>query len=276
MKSFSLRSLSRANGFWCVPGVLLALLAAASPDDEPPRRVEADPRMECGGCKPGAVRFALGGKPSTPILTAPQDSARRPGGIGRDLESVGKDAVGLALPGIAARRAAGSASQGGGSPAGQSTASSSSEPPKLTLRWESAMPVRTRSRAEGSRHNNAPDVDQSHYAIAVYGIPDRMIEGDLEKLGDQLRNDAFLKRDGKKDLKPSSVKVFDMAAGRVVVYSFPMSDEITRADHRVEFTAKIGRLDLNQSFLVDNMVWQGASLNSDRINCRLWRSEPSA
>jgi hypothetical protein len=25
----------------------------------------------------------------------------------------------------------------------------------------------------------------------------------------------------------------------------------------VEFTAKIGRLDLDQSFFVDNMLWQG-------------------
>jgi hypothetical protein len=48
-----------------------------------------------------------------------------------------------------------------------------------------------------------------------------------------------------------------MAAGRVVLYLFPMSNEITRADHRVEFTARIGRLDLDQSFFVDNMVWQG-------------------
>lgn len=117
------------------------------------------------------------------------------------------------------------------------------------------MPVRT---AELKAHDNsAPDIDESHYTIAVYGIPDRLIEGDVQKLGDQLKNEASLKREGKKDLKPSSVKVFDTAAGRVVLYSFPMSDEITRADHRVEFTAKIGRLDLDQSFFVDNMVWQG-------------------
>ena len=116
------------------------------------------------------------------------------------------------------------------------------------------MPVRT---AELKVHdNNAPDVDERHYAIAVYGIPDRMIEGDVQKLGDQLRNEASLKRDGKNDLKPTSVKVFDMAAGRVVLYLFPMSNEITRSDHRVEFVAKIGRLDVDQSFLVDNMIWQ--------------------
>jgi hypothetical protein len=231
---------------------------AAAADDEPAWRSKQIPEWS----EEDATQVLFDSpwaKTFTPILTAAQDSGRRQGGIGRDLEGVGKDvgkeAVGLALPGIAARRAAGSPSKDGESPAGQSTGSSSSEPPKLTLRWESAMPVRT---AELKVHdNNAPDVDESHYAIAVYGIPGRMIEGDLQKLGEQLRNEAFLKRDGKKDLKPSSVRVFDMAAGRVVLYSFPMSDEITRADHRVEFTAKIGRLDLDQSFLPDDMVWQG-------------------
>jgi hypothetical protein len=127
-----------------------------------------------------------------------------PAGIGRELGGVGRDAVGLAIPGIAGRRAPGGASQGGESPAGQSTGSSSSEPPKLTLRWESAMPVRT---AELRVHdNNAPYIDESHYAIAVYGIPDRMIEGDLQKLGDQLRNDASLKRDGKKAFQCESLR----------------------------------------------------------------------
>jgi hypothetical protein len=253
MKSFNIRSLPRTNGFRYVLPVLFALLAAAA-DDEPPWRSKQIPEWSVEAAN--QVLFdSPWAKTFTPILTAPQESGRRQGGIGRDLEGVGKDAVGLALPGIAARRAAGSASQGRESPAGQSAGSSSSEPPKLTLRWESAMPVRT---AELKVHdNNAPDVDESHYAIAVYGIPDRMIEGDLQKLGDQLRNEASLKRDGKNDLKPSSVKVFEMAAGRVVLYSFPMSNEITRADHRVEFTAKIGRLDLDQSFLPDNMVWQG-------------------
>jgi hypothetical protein len=253
MKSFSVRSLSRAGGFWCVLPLLLAFLAAAA-DDEPPWRSKQIPEWSAEDANQ-VLSDSPWAKTFTPILTAPQDSGRKPGGIGRELGGVGKDAVGLALPGIAGRLGTGGASKGGESPAGQSTGSSSSEPPKLTLRWESAMPVRT---AELKVHDNdAPDVDESHYAIAVYGIPDRMIEGDLQKLGDQLRNEASLKRDGKNDLKPSSVKVFEMAAGRVVLYLFPMSNEITRADHRVEFTAKIGRLDLDQSFLPDNMVWQG-------------------
>ena len=253
MRSFSIGNLPRAIGFWFILPVFVALLAAAA-DDEPPWRSKQIAEWSVEDAN--QVLFdSPWAKTFTPILTAaPEDSGRRPGGIGRELGGVGRDAVGLALPGLADRRATGGTSQGGESPAGQSTGSSPSEPPKLTLRWESAMPVRT---AELKVHdNNAPDVDESHYAIAVYGIPDRLIEGDLQRLGDQLRNEASLKRDGKKDLKPSSVKVFDMAAGRVILYLFPMSDEITRADHRVEFTAKIGRLAVEQSFLVDNMVWQ--------------------
>jgi hypothetical protein len=252
MRSFSIGNLSRANGFWFILPVFVAVLAAAA-DDEPPWRSKQIAEWSVEDAN--QVLFdSPWAKTFTPVLTAPEDSGRKPGGIGRELGGVGRDAVGLALPGLAGRRPLGGASQAAESPAGQSTGSSSSEPPKLTLRWESAMPVRT---AELKAHDDAPEVDQGHYAIAVYGIPDRMIEGDLQKLGDQLRNEAFLKRDGKNDLKPSRVKVFDMAVGRVVLYLFPMSNEITRADYRVEFTAKIGRLDVDQSFLVDNMVWQG-------------------
>jgi len=241
----------KSVGIRCMLPVFLALLVAAADDDPPWRSKQI---AEWSAEDANQVLFdSPWAKTFTPVLTAGQESGRKPPGIGRELGGVGRDAIGLAVPGIAGRRATGNASQSGESPAGQSTGNSSYEPPKLTLRWVSAMPVRT---AELKAHDNAPDVDESHYAIAVYGIPDRMIEGDVQKLGDQLKNEASLRREGKKDLKPSSVRVLDMA-GRVVLYSFPMSDEITRADHSVEFTAKIGRLDLDLSFFVDNMVWQG-------------------
>jgi hypothetical protein len=252
MRSFSMGDLSRANGFWFILPVFVALVAAAA-DDEPSWRSKQIAEWSVEDAN--QVLFdSPWAKTFTPVLTGPEESGRKPGGIGRELGGVGRDAVVLALPGLAGRKALGGTSQAGESAAGQSTGSSPTEPPKLTLRWESAMPVRT---AELKAHdNNAPDVDQGHYAIAVYGIPDRMIEGDLQKLGDQLRNEASLKREGKNDLRPSSVKVYDVADGRVVLYLFPMSNEITRADHSVEFTAKIGRIDVDQSFLVDNMVWQ--------------------
>jgi hypothetical protein len=248
----------KSLGMRCILPVSLAFLAAAA-DDEPAWKSKqiaewsAEDATQVLFDSPWAKTF-------TPTLTASQESPRKPGGIGRELGGVGRDAIGLAAPGgipgiPGTRRTAGSAAQNGDSSAAQSAGGSSSEPPKLTLRWESAMPVRTAELK--ARDPSAPDIDESHYAIAVYGIPDRMIEGDVQKLGDQLKNEAFLKREGKKDLRPSGVKVFDTAAGRVVLYSFPMSDQITRADNRVQFTARIGRLDLDQSFFVDTMLWQG-------------------
>lgn len=128
-------------------------------------------------------------------------------------------------------------------------------PPELTLRWESALPVR--SAELKVRDNDAPTVDSGHYAIAVYGVPDQMLKGTTDKLADQLKKDGKLKRDGKKDIKASSVQVLERPNGPVIVYLFPMKDEISRNDHRVEFDAKIGRLQLTQSFFTDDMVFNG-------------------
>jgi hypothetical protein len=44
----------------------------------------------------------------------------------------------------------------------------------------------------------------------------------------------------------------------VVVYLFPRSkQEITAEDRRVEFEAKIGRLDVSDSFFTEDMTYQG-------------------
>jgi len=100
-------------------------------------------------------------------------------------------------------------------------------------------------------------LDADHYAIAVYGVPSRMASGDSKSLANQLKKQAAIKRDGKKDLKPSSVDVLQRDDGHVIVYLFPRSKEITRQDKRVEFDAKIGRLQFAQSFYVDDMNYQG-------------------
>ena len=95
------------------------------------------------------------------------------------------------------------------------------------------MPVRT---AELKVHDNdAPTLDDKHYAIAVYGIPDRMLSGDTKKLQDQLKGKASIKRDGKKDFKPSSVEVLERPGGPVVVYMFPMTNEVGASSRMIEY-----------------------------------------
>ncbi len=223
------------KNYWLVLPVFLAFAAAAE-DDAPWRAKQAAQWSE------DDAREFLAGSPwvksFTPAL--PQSAE----GVGRRLGNVS-----IGIPGLGG--------MGGGRPNGNGNGDSPADqpPPKVTLRWESAMPVRT---AELKVHDNdAPAVDDSHYAIAVYGIPARLLDGDFSQLGDRLKKRAALKRDGKKDFKPSSVQVIDRPGGPIVLYLFPMTNEITKEDHRVEFDATIGKMELLQSFFTQDMVLEG-------------------
>jgi len=131
----------------------------------------------------------------------------------------------------------------------------SSQSVTLQLRWESALPIRVAEMK--SAVVEPPTLANDGYCLAVYGIPGRHFAGDPKVLGDPLKKLAALKRDGKRDVKPSTVEVFQREDGLVIVYLFPLSAEITRNDQHVEFDAQIGRVVIAQSFDVDEMQFQG-------------------
>jgi hypothetical protein len=108
-----------------------------------------------------------------------------------------------------------------------------------------------------ARETGPPAVDDACYAIAVYGIPHRAAEGDAKSLEKELKREAALKRDGKKDVKPSKVEVLRREDDTVIVYLFPRAKEITRQDRRVEFEAQIGRFQLTQAFYPQDMTYNG-------------------
>jgi hypothetical protein len=194
------------------------------------------------------------------VSNGPQRSG---GGMGRG-GGMGAGGIGIGLPGMGGmgrRGGMGGGSQRGGGyppggqPRGTDPATEAGSPPRLTLRWESALPIRE---AELITHTLSPDAsDEAHYAIGVYGLPSRMVTSDSRNLAAQLKGQASIKRDGKKDLKPSRVDVLDLEGGPVIIYLFPRSAEITARDNRMEFDAKIGRLELKQAFYVDEMNFQG-------------------
>jgi hypothetical protein len=125
-------------------------------------------------------------------------------------------------------------------------------PEAVTVRWESALPVRTAEQKTGE--TEVPMIDGDHYAIVVYDIltPKRW------NLASELKGIAFLKRDTKKDVKPSHVEILrnddDTAT---IVYLFPRSVEITKKDGRLLFIAQIGRLFVSQFFYTEQMQLQG-------------------
>jgi hypothetical protein len=125
----------------------------------------------------------------------------------------------------------------------------------LKLRWESALPVRL---AELKSHEiEPPTLEGDGYLIAVYGVPGADFRGDPKQLGEPLKNLAALKREGKKDVRPVRVEVFQREKGLVVVYLFPLSAEITKKDQRIQFEAHIGRIVFAQNFELSEMEFMG-------------------
>jgi hypothetical protein len=126
---------------------------------------------------------------------------------------------------------------------------------KLKLRWESALPVQL---AELKSHEFAPPtLEGDGYRIAVYGIPGGHFKGDPIQLGEPLKSLAALRREGKKDVRPVRVEVFQREEDLVVVYLFPLSAEITKKDQRIQFDAHIGRIVFAQDFDLSEMEFMG-------------------
>jgi hypothetical protein len=191
----------------------------------------------------------------------------RGGGGGRRNGGIGIGGVGIGLPGVGGmgRQGGGGYPGGGGTRGGNPNSypddsgngggRESTTPPTLTLRWESALPIRE-AELRG-RDIDAPSVDEDHYAIAVIGVPRNMVKADTHAMEGELKKQAVLKRDGKKDFKPSSVEILQRDDGPVIVYFFPRSTEISTSDRRVEFDAQIGRLKFGEPFFTEDMVYDG-------------------
>jgi hypothetical protein len=129
------------------------------------------------------------------------------------------------------------------------------EIPTLLLRWETALPVRV---ARLKAHTvEPPTLTTDAYSLAVYGVPRGDFKGDPLKLGKPLRDQAVLRRAGKKDVKPTVVEVFQGEEGPIIVYQFPRSLEISKDDKTLSFSAIIGRLSFTQPFDTEAMHFQG-------------------
>jgi hypothetical protein len=90
----------------------------------------------------------------------------------------------------------------------------------LRLRWDSALPVQLAQLK--SHESESPTLEEEGYRITVYGIPGGS-KGDPKKLGDALKSEASLRREGKKDVKPSNVEVVLFSDGWAVQSLFPLS-----------------------------------------------------
>ena len=204
-------------------------------------------------------------KTTTPTMEGSGNPGQRRGGGGNrgGRGGINIGGVGIGIPGIGGPRGGGY--PGGGYPGGSRTGGNYPDgddgrtdpvtPPRLTLRWESALPIREAELR--ARDVDAPAVDENHYAIAVIGVPRSMIKADTPAMEAEIKKQAVLKRDDKKDFKPSSVQILQRDDGPLIVFFFSRSTEITASDRRVEFEAQIGRLKFSEPFYLEDMKYDG-------------------
>jgi len=128
-------------------------------------------------------------------------------------------------------------------------------PIPLQLRWESALPVRLAEMK--SQVVEPPTLEGDGYRLAIYGVPGAGFKGDPKALGKPLMNLAALRREGKKDVRPVRVEVFQLEDGMAVVYLFPLSAEIGKKDGQIRFEAQIGRIVVAQTFDLSEMEFMG-------------------
>lgn len=205
-----------------------------------------------------------------PIMNRPDQvqrgGGRQGGGQGRGGGLGLPGGIGIGLPGGlgGGRGRGGIGGQGGpggnrgGYPPQDTTVDGSGEksgPPELIVRWESAAPVQAAELK--AKESGAPDIDVNSYAIVVAGFPNRTKRSGLDLSEATLKKSATIKRDGKKALKPTSVKILSKDGGMTVVYSFSRKDEISLKESEVNFAAKVGAMELHQVFVPTEMVFQG-------------------
>ncbi len=135
----------------------------------------------------------------------------------------------------------------------------------LTVRWQSALPVREAivKAKYGNEAATSPEAKKAledkvdHYILSVGGLPKSLLQGDADQLKTQMLGQGTLVIKGKDPIKP--VDFMTETAGRTaeVMFAFPRTTAITEDDKEVEFIVKIGDFSIRQKFRLKDMLING-------------------
>jgi hypothetical protein len=131
---------------------------------------------------------------------------------------------------------------------------------KLTIRWESALPVRA-AEIRANDHT-APELDGEDYAIGVYDVNLKIASIDLKGIEEMVKKVGILKVDGRaegpREFRPTRVSVIELGGDMAtVVYFFPRAAHITAQDERLVFEGQVGRITFAQYFYPAQMQFLG-------------------
>jgi len=194
-------------------------------------------------------------KPNVPTMVNSGTEQKRSqhGAIGSGTSPGGLRVGGIGIRGMGSKRGAmnhpSSPSEADGSD------SSATAPPTLLIRWESAVPVQIAHLKLADP--DGPSIEEACYTIAILNIPEGAVKGDAKDLEKRLKNQGEITAGGRKPVHSSEVRVLDEDNGRIILFKFPKTYEITAADETVVFGADLGGMKLLQSFVLKEMVFEG-------------------
>lgn len=127
-------------------------------------------------------------------------------------------------------------------------------PAAVTVRWESALPVRE---AQLKLRQESVGADEPYYAIAVSGLPSRIANRDPQELRSRLLSDTYLKPKGRKKIALADVKLLTRDDNAVLLLLFPKTQEIVAGDKEVEFSTRVAHMEIKQKFPLEDMTFDG-------------------
>jgi hypothetical protein len=135
--------------------------------------------------------------------------------------------------------------------------------PRVTVRWDSALPVRQALSKQGpaaGADKPAMEGESASYIVAVAGLPrageymGAMVAAAVNRL-DQLVAVTSITIKGKPVLTPEKIEYG--RDGTSLLFVFPRTSPISLDDKEVEFATKIGTMEVRRKFKLKDMVYQG-------------------
>lgn len=134
----------------------------------------------------------------------------------------------------------------------------------VTVSWRTALAMREAAAKQkyGAEVATSPDAkkiieeEQKVYAILVTGFPGRGIRN-TDNLKDTLLKNTSLIIKGKDPIPASDVQTGGNEQHPVILFLFPRTAPITLDDKDVEFSTKLGVMNVKQKFHLKDMVFNG-------------------
>jgi hypothetical protein len=150
------------------------------------------------------------------------------------------------------------------------------EAPKLTVRWESAEPVReAAAKAEDPNASQFTEWSKEYYVISVSGM--RMMGGGMgrrpgpaagedrpqpdpsrmEQMQQRMKEATLLKRKGRDPVRPAEIRMVRASQGMLAVFLFPRTEALSADEKEFAFETQFGPMAIGTKFNAKDMQWGG-------------------